>query len=358
MSRSKHNRPKLTGPPEVKVDDPAANIPEQRAGDQNQADQAPGGGIESSPSREPMERPVKPPKRVRLGLKLKSADDVTGRNEVTIQWLDTLAAMIDADGKQEGFEYARLGQTISMDIKPGVVTAEVQGRRGRPYTVTFTFSTLNQAQWSGLIDALASVAAHMAKLLAGELPERFAAMLDSLGVARQHAGDDERDEGDGGENRTVLGLPRTTCSCGYNRPCKHAAAVGYLLAERLNDDPLMALTLRGMASEEVKEHLRQMRVMKTQGVASAHPDQFAGLAHEQPLPLEACVEEFWRYGPQLSELEHSPLPNHVPHALLRRLGPSPLQGRFPMVGLLASVYDTVTKAAIDLRDKAERSDGE
>jgi hypothetical protein len=51
-----------------------------------------------------------------------------------------------------------------------------------------------------------------------------------------------------------------------------------------------------------------------------------------------------------------PPPQHAPHALLRRLGPSPLPGRFPLVGLLASVYDTVAEEAIRLRDRAERLD--
>ena len=49
---------------------------------------------------------------------------------------------------------------------------------------------------------------------------------------------------------------------------------------------------------------------------------------------------------------------HAPHALLRRLGPSPLRGRFPLVGLLASVYDTVAQRALSLRDRAERIEDE
>jgi hypothetical protein len=36
------------------------------------------------------------------------------------------------------------------------------------------------------------------------------------------------------------------------------------------------------------------------------------------------------------------------------LGPSPLNGRFPMVGLLASIYDAVSSAAVRLMDAGER----
>lgn len=302
-------------------------------------------------SRRPMQREQKPPKRVRFGLKLNAADDLAGRNEVARQWMETLNDMIDAAGRQEGREYARLGQTVNLEFEPGFVRARVQGRRGRPYVLRLAFTTLEGAQWSRLIEMLAGEAAHVAKVLAGELPEPFSEMVQATGQRGDATDDDEA-------CRTILGRPDVTCECGYHRPCKHAAAVGYLLVERLNDEPLIALTLLGMTAEQVKEQLRQVRVMKTQGVASAHPDQLAAFVHEPPQPLEACVDEFWRYGPQLAEIEQSPLPHHVPHALLRRMGPSPLQGRFPMVGLLASVYDTVSEAAITLRDTAEGSERE
>ncbi len=41
------------------------------------------------------------------------------------------------------------------------------------------------------------------------------------------------------------------------------------------------------------------------------------------------------------------------HALLRRLGSSPLEGRFPITGLLASIYDTVSEQARRIRLDAE-----
>lgn len=349
MSERDRKRRQRTREPKPEGDEKREQLPKpQEAAQRSEVPPSP-----ERPAGRPLQRELKPPKRVRFGLKLKSADDLVGRNDVARRWLTTLNAMLDADGKQEGYEYARLGQTVSIDIQPGVLNAQVQGRRGRPYAVRMSFATLDESQWSRLIDALAGEAAHVAKVLAGELPEQFVSMLETSGLRRDQTTDDGE-----GVSETILGRPEATCECGYHRPCKHAAAVGYLLVERLNDEPLTALTLLGMTAEQVKEQLRQMRVMKTQGVASAHPDQLAAFAHEPPLPLEACVDEFWRYGPQLADLEHSPLPHHVPHALLRRLGPSPLNGRFPMVGLLASVYDTVTKAAIDLRDAAERSESD
>jgi hypothetical protein len=70
--------------------------------------------------------------------------------------------------------------------------------------------------------------------------------------------------------------------------------------------------------------------------------------------LESCLGEFWRPPPGASAGQQPPPPQHVSHALLRRLGPSPLQGKFPLVGLLASIYDSVAAYAVKLRDQAER----
>jgi hypothetical protein len=39
------------------------------------------------------------------------------------------------------------------------------------------------------------------------------------------------------------------------------------------------------------------------------------------------------------------------HALLRRLGQSPLQGKFPLVGLLASIYDSMAARGRELRER-------
>jgi len=41
----------------------------------------------------------------------------------------------------------------------------------------------------------------------------------------------------------------------------------------------------------------------------------------------------------------------APHALLRRRGPTPLQGKFPLVGLLASIYDSIAEHGRKLRDE-------
>jgi hypothetical protein len=97
-------------------------------------------------------------------------------------------------------------------------------------------------------------------------------------------------------------------------------------------------------------------MIQSRGVAAAHADPLIPQTQVEPPLLEACLEEFWRSPPSMKGVQEIPPPQHVSHALLRRLGPSPLDGKFPLVGLLASIYDSVAQYAVQLRDQAERLD--
>ena len=281
------------------------------------------------------------PRRVRNGIKLRSREQVQAETWVAQRWLRLMERMFNADVLAEAFTYARAGQTVSMDVQPGVIKARVQGRAPRAYTLQMRLTPMNEQQWETVIAAMAGGAIYAARLLAGEMPPNLGELF------QQH--DLELVPSDAA-NLEV------SCSCAETDPCKHAAAVGYLLTERLNSEPLLIFTLYGMPAQQVLDRLREARAIHTHGVASAHADPLIPESQFEPLPLESTLEQFWRCGPQLAELEQSPPPQHVAHALLRRLGPSPMQGRFPMVGLLASIYDTVAEQALRIRDRAEHID--
>jgi uncharacterized Zn finger protein len=192
---------------------------------------------------------------------------------------------------------------------------------------------------------MAGEAVHAARLLANELPPGLDDLVQPMGLTLLPTG--------------PAGL-EIKCTCRDDQPCKHAAAVGFLAAERLAQEPTLIFTLLGMSAERVLEWLRRARTIRAHGLASAHADPMIPESQVELAPLETCLDEFW----------HSPIHDeagamhqtaggpsaHVPHALLRRLGPSPLSGRFPMVGLLASVYDAVAAAAGRWRDQIEPGD--
>jgi uncharacterized Zn finger protein len=196
-------------------------------------------------------------------------------------------------------------------------------------------------------------AVYAAKLLAGEFPAGFDELMSSM-IEPQWLR-----IADWPEPRTEISVTgpsrqlRSSCTCDDDPPCKHGAAAGFIVAERLLEQPMLIMTLLGMPADQVLEQLKRTRSIQSRGMTSAHADALAPESRVQAPPLEACIDDFWRNPPgsaELSDLENQPPLEHVPHALLRRLGPSPLNGKFPMVGLLASVYDAVSAAATKLRD--------
>jgi uncharacterized Zn finger protein len=52
-------------------------------------------------------------------------------------------------------------------------------------------------------------------------------------------------------------------------PCKHTAAVYYILAERFDEDPFALFTLRGRTKEELVESLRARRTTSAGGGSRA-----------------------------------------------------------------------------------------
>ena len=62
--------------------------------------------------------------------------------------------------------------------------------------------------------------------------------------------------------------------------------------------------------------------------------------------LATRLDSFWSSGPGLAELDVSPLASHAPDALLRQLGPAPVQaGGLNLVELLAPAYVALAQAA-------------
>jgi len=290
------------------------------------------------------QRKVEGPRRVRNGIKLKRKEGLETLPALANRWLDLVQGRASLDTRLLGLEYAIAGQVASFAILPGAVEALVQGRAPRPYAVRIESRVLDRAEWDTVIGAMAQEALFAAKLLAGELPSTIEEPFRAAG--RPLVPEDASE---------VV----TTCACEEKQPCKHVAAVAILAAERIEVDPQVLLTLRGLPTERLLERLQETRSRLTAGGGSgprAASPVSAGrsVIGASPLPpIESCLHDYWRPGRQLADFESAPAGHHAPHALLRRLGPSPLGGRFPLVGLLASAYDTIRAAGLRWQEEGD-----
>ena len=153
-------------------------------------------------------------------------------------------AHIDPDRLARGRTYARHDQVLALVVDRGEVRAPVSGSRATPYRVTVRIRTFTDDEWDRLLDAVAARAGHAAALLDGELDPGVDQDARSAGV----------------ELLPTAGEVQTRCTCpDWAEPCKHAAAVCYLVADRLDEDPFELFALRGRGRDEILAALRRRR---------------------------------------------------------------------------------------------------
>lgn len=161
------------------------------------------------------------------------------------RWLAALEEIVDAGRLTRGRSYARSGQVTQLDVGPNGVDALVQGSRPQPYRVTIGFRRLSDDAWDAVADAMAGQALFAARLLAGEMPEQIEEAFQAAGATLFPAEDADLE---------------TDCTCpDWANPCKHVAAVFYLLGERFGADPFLMFELRGRTKDEITAALRARR---------------------------------------------------------------------------------------------------
>ncbi|MBV9207988.1 MAG: SWIM zinc finger family protein [Actinobacteria bacterium] len=274
----------------------------------------------------PPARPI----RVAGGIKARSKRGAIGEQ----WWSRRFIAVLESYGMSgrlaRGRSYARAGQVLDFALSQGKVTARVQGSRARPYQVRIGVLPLTTAQWRKVTQTLAGQALFRAKLLAGEMPPEIEEVFAGCGTPlfpRSAADLDMR------------------CSCpDWEVPCKHLAAVCYVLAEEFDRDPFGMLAWRGKGRDELLAELRKIQAAGSArpGAAGPRGPGQAGAALDVPAPaLEECLETFWSPGlspARLRALAAAP-GAAAPDLLLRMFPPPPVQVRGKdLADVLAPAY--------------------
>lgn len=241
-------------------------------------------------------------------------------------WLRLMRAA-NQEEATAGLAYARSGQIATLRIEAGLVTATVQGHAARPYTTTLRWPPMTNVVVDRFVERLAADGAVAGAVLLEELPPRIEQLLAEAGTALRPPDPADLEVAD----ETI----DVHCSCSRGPGCRHQVALAWLLQERCVEDPWRLLELRGISRADLQDRIRLARRVGAE-VAETGPAA-AGSSWTAP------IGSFWRPGPSIGELDAMPPAHHAPLALLRRLGPSPLEGRFPLVGLLDSALDVIAR---------------
>jgi len=272
------------------------------------------------------------PREVKGGIKIKSQRGRIGETWWSKRWIGVLESFNMGARLTRGRSYARRGQVVSIDVEKGEVIAKVQGTRPRPYAVKIQLHPLSDKDWDKVTDAMTSKAIFVAKLLAGEMPQNIEEAFAQVRVSLFPQAKMEL---------------ITSCSCpDWANPCKHIAAVYYLLAERFDKDPFLIFKLRGRTKEEFIKILREKRT-QAEPETAVKSEGKSPPQGESTLVFVGLPEKFWRAGEALDSFVVDPSPPEVENAILKRLGQAPFTiGNKNLNLLLAKAYAITGKAAL------------
>lgn len=244
------------------------------------------------------------------------------------QWVDLLNSYRFKKRLERGRRYAMENNVLSIDFSEQKVLAKVQGTDTEPYELSLWLDRFTDEDWNYVIETLGERAIFSAKLLAGEMPANIEDVFAANGLRLFPF---------------KLSEIHSRCSCPDKaNPCKHIAAVYYLLGDRFSEDPFLLFQLRGRSQEQIITALRQLRGVEpeeTTATTDSKPENNHQITSQRPLK----IEDFWQYDRQLDSGLVVIAPPPSSETILDVLGPI---GSSTVTDYLQTVYQVVSQQAI------------
>ena len=131
-----------------------------------------------------------------------------------------------------GRTYANTGKVLNVQLREGIVEAKVKGRRAKPYQIAITLKKFNNEEIEKIQSCICEDPYLASELAMGKLPGELLSRLSQ---------------------NSIFLLPTSwhdfeaKCSCpDWANPCKHIAAVYYLIANEVDKNPFILFHLRGI----------------------------------------------------------------------------------------------------------------
>ena len=147
-------------------------------------------------------------------------------------WLQALTQIDYQNRIPRGAAYARKGAVRDISVKEGHITAKVEGRRPRPYSVSIAMPWFDRDSVDKLMDGIMEHPDIVSRLLRHELDPGILEIASECGLKIFPA------------RWSDLAMK---CSCpDWAVPCKHLAAVIYMMSREIDNNPFLVFTLHGV----------------------------------------------------------------------------------------------------------------
>ncbi len=147
------------------------------------------------------------------------------------QWLQALDRIDFSNRLPRGKAYANAGKVVEISIEANTIRALVQGSRRNPYSVSIVAPPFTRAEKKILIETIRGNPLLIPQLLNRVLPAEILQIAERNGIRI---------------------FPKSwkdlklTCSCpDWAVPCKHIAAVIYIVANQIDQNPFRVFSLHG-----------------------------------------------------------------------------------------------------------------
>ncbi len=149
------------------------------------------------------------------------------------EFLEALQRADNSGRLGRGKTYANKGLVLNITTDgPGKISATVQGSMPRPYRISLDWKPWTEPQAKAILKEITSNAAILGQLLAGQLPGSLVELLADRNLSIFPKGFSE------------LGV---NCDCpDWSTPCKHQAALLYVIAADIDGDPFQLFKLSGL----------------------------------------------------------------------------------------------------------------
>ncbi|MFP4268234.1 MAG: SNF2-related protein, partial [Spirochaetaceae bacterium] len=148
------------------------------------------------------------------------------------RWLEALSNIDYSNRLPRGKRYARNGSVTSIDIEGPKVSAKVKGRQPSPYSVSLTLWTFKKAEREAMVRIVKGNPYYLSQLGAHILPPELEEEAEAAGIRLFP------------KSWKELGM---RCSCpDWAVPCKHLAAVVYIIANEIDKNPFLVFRMHGL----------------------------------------------------------------------------------------------------------------
>ncbi len=166
------------------------------------------------------------------------------------KWLDALSSIDNSNRLPRGKTYANTGKVKEINIEKQEITAKVQGSAPRPYKERIKLRAFTEFEKRNILDTIAENHFFLSKLLNREMPAELFDELQKIGI---DIFPKKWQDLDG------------SCSCpDYAVPCKHLAAVIYMIANEIDKNPFILFELKGLQLLEALRAAGHTQAQSTQ----------------------------------------------------------------------------------------------